>query len=533
MNELLRIWILALVAVSLLAGTRSLAKPGKAEGREHQAAADALFTNGLVLVLKIDVPSAGMRSLRRDGRTYVRATVREGKTVYTNVLVRLKGGAGSYRQVDDKPGLTLKLDETNGPAFHGLRKLHLNNSVQDPTYLSEWLCGELFREAGVPAPRAAHALVELNGQRLGLYVLLESVNSEFLGQYFKNPHGNVYSQGPNADINHPLEQIGGRETSNRADLRALAAAAREPGASRLAQVLDLERFLSFVAMETILCHWDGYTFNVKNYAVYHDLDTGKMVFIPHDLDQMLRNGQERIVPQAHGMVSSAILRVPETRRRYLERVGELYTNVFVAPVLLRRIDALVAKLTPAISNYDANLAREFAANAANLKSRVTNRARGLAAQLRVAQPAALSAANPSLAPQGWLPAGEESGAKLARVQDLQGKPALMIGARGPTTASWRATVSLEPGQYAFEGLARATGVEPLRDEKKGEGAGLRISGTQKARLNKLVGDSPWMKLVYEFQVTREATAVELVCELRATRGEVWFDVASLRLRRMP
>ena len=532
MNELLRIGILALVAVGLLSGTRTTAKPGKAEDRENKAAADALFTNGVVLVLKIDVPSAGMRSLRRDGRAYVRATVREGKTVYTNVMVRLKGGAGSFRPVDDKPGLTLKIGETNGPTFHGLKKLHLNNSVQDQTYLSEWLCSGLFRAAGVPAPRVAHALVELNGQRLGVYVLLESVNREFLAQYFKNPHGNVYSQGPNADINRPLEQIGGRENSNHADLRALAAAAREPGAPRLAQVLDMERFLSFVAMETILCHWDGYTFNVKNYAVYHDLDTGKMVFIPHDMDQMLRNARESIVPQAHGMVSSAILRVPETRQRYLERVGELSTNVFVAPVLTRRIDELVAKLTPVISNYDANLSRQFAVNAGDLKRRVANRARGLAAQLRPRDTVSVKAVEGSLVPQGWHPVGEEGGANLARVEEPKGKPALMIGTRTQTMASWRATVSLEPGQYAFEGLARSAGIEPLRDGKKGEGAGLRISGTQKARVNKLVGDTPWTKLVYEFQVTREAAEVELVCELRATRGEVWFDADSLRLRRV-
>ena len=81
-------------------------------------------------------------------------------------------------------------------------------------------------------------------------------------------------------------------------------------------------------------------------------------------------------------------------------------------------------------------------------------------------------------------------------------------------------------------MARATGVVPTKDEKKGEGAGLRISGSQQARANKLSGDAPWQKLVYEFQTLTPADEVELVCELRATEGEVCFDLESLQLIRL-
>ncbi len=84
----------------------------------------------------------------------------------------------------------------------------------------------------------------------------------------------------------------------------------------------------------------------------------------------------------------------------------------------------------------------------------------------------------------------------------------------------------------FEGLGRTVGVIPIRNETKGEGAGLRISGTQRPRRNKLVGDSPWQKLSYGFAVTEVSEEVVLVCELRASQGEVWFDLESLRLVRM-
>jgi hypothetical protein len=54
---------------------------------------------------------------------------------------------------------------------------------------------------------------------------------------------------------------------------------------------------------------------------------------------------------------------------------------------------------------------------------------------------------------------------------------LHIGASGTgeCISSWRNLVLLEPGQYRLEALVSTTGVVPLKD-KKGEGAGLRISG---------------------------------------------------------
>ena len=375
-RPLLRWWILAGLGAALLSGWTALAKPGKAQTRENQAAEDILFTNAVVLRVEIEMSPAAADSLRRRPRKYVPATVREGGLVYSNVMVHLKGAIGSFRKFDEKPGLTVKFGDTNAP-FHGLNKLHLNNSVQDSTYLSEWVCGELFRAAGVPTPRVSHALVELNGRRLGLYVLIESVNRPFLARYFPNTHGNVYGQSGNADVNAPLHIMSGHGDTNRTDLRRLAVAARGSDPERLAKVLDVDRFISFMALEVMLSHWDGYTFSAHNYRVFHDLDADKMVFIPHDKDQMMRRPIESITPQPQGMVAAAILRMPETRKRYQQRFAELSSKVFVASDLTRRIDDLVAKVTPALEEYDPNLAGAFRTKANFMKIRITRRAQAL------------------------------------------------------------------------------------------------------------------------------------------------------------
>ena len=143
-----------------------------------------VFANGIVHRFQIEIAPSDLAVLRHSSRKYVPALLREGKEVY-KVGLHLKGSTGSFRGLDDKPGLTLELGRfVPGQRFHGLRKIHLNNSVEDPSYLNELLGGELFRDAGVPAPRVGHAVVELNDRRLGLYVLKEGFTEDFLALHF-------------------------------------------------------------------------------------------------------------------------------------------------------------------------------------------------------------------------------------------------------------------------------------------------------------------------------------------------------------
>src|SRR5688572_23176098 len=279
--------------------------------------ASDFFASGRVPHIRIDIAKTNMDSLRRDARKYVPATFRDGDTVYTNVAVRLKGAAGSFRPVDDRPALTLNFDKyTPGQKFHGLEKMHLNNSVQDPSYMTELLCGELFVAAGVPAARTSHARLEFNGRDLGLYVLKEGFDKTFLKRHFKNPNGNLYDGGFLREITEPLEMDSG-EGKDHADLKALARAAQEPDASArmaaLEKVLDVERFLAFMAMETITWDWDGYPMKHNNYRVYSEPAPGKIVFMPHGMDQMFWETNGAIFPNFEGLVARALMGTQEGR----------------------------------------------------------------------------------------------------------------------------------------------------------------------------------------------------------------------------
>jgi hypothetical protein len=98
---------------------------------------------------------------------------------------------------------------------------------------------------------------------------------------------------------------------------------------------------------------------------------------------------------------------------------------------------------------------------------------------------------------------------------------------GECTASYRTTVLLTRGNYVFEGPCRTAAVAAPGGQNSG--AGLRISGGR--RDGGLTGDCEWKSAEYAFEVNEPTREVVLVCELRATAGEAWFDLDGLKLRR--
>ena len=194
----IRIWLAVLAATGLPCSPASAA-PGPGGNTPSVPG----FPSNQVVHLQIEVSEAAADSLRRAPRSHVRATVREGSNVFDNVALRLKGRTGSFRAFDDKPSFTLDAGRfVPGRTFGGTGRLHLNNSVEDPSFLHDWLGSDVFRAAGIPTPLVTHARVELNGRALGLYVLKEGFDPEFLVRCFGSADGNLYEPepGPGADI---------------------------------------------------------------------------------------------------------------------------------------------------------------------------------------------------------------------------------------------------------------------------------------------------------------------------------------------
>lgn len=357
---------------------------------------------GDLMRLRIEIAADGVARLRgyewngwrgtRAERPEVLATVREGGVVYRGVALHLKGAAGSFRPFDDKPALTLHFAKHEpGRRFHGYSKISLNNSVQDPTFLCEALCRELFEAAGVPVPRADFATVLINGVDKGLYVLTEGFTKDFLRRYFRNVGGNLYDGGFVQDLHPGMIVNSGDNPEDQSDIERLLAAAVIPEAdqrwNQLGQVLDLDRFITMLALEILTCHWDGYGLNRNNYRLFHDLGTGRMIFIPHGLDQMFDWPPGRfpadgpISPAMRGLVAQAVMSAPQGGSRYMERLGELSTNLFSAPAVTNRVWELARRISPTLAAYSPDMARRHEVLVAALCDRITRRFRSVAEQL--------------------------------------------------------------------------------------------------------------------------------------------------------
>ena len=536
------LWLPLIVLATLLAATNSLHAPSRPKSRKAGAIADDIFAGTNVLRMQITIPQSGMNALRHTGwgngreRPIAMATVEEDGVVYTNVAVHLKGSAGSFRSIDENPCLTLNFEKfATNQTFHGLHKLSLNNSAQDRSYLNEKISRELFESAGVPVPRAGHALVQLNGRNIGLHVLTEGFGKQFLKRYFKNTKGNLYDGGFVREVTDSLSVNSGDDPENNSGLRALARAIRANPTNRMEQLkktLDMDRFLSYLAMDVIQCNWDGYAMNHNNWRIFHDLDSNKMVFMPHGLDQMF--GVQRatpdypILPHMQGKVAAAVVSTPEGRSRYLARLSELYTNVFHVDALLRRIDELAAVINPVIAEYSPERARRHEIEVENFKRRITMRDESLSRQLLGTVAESAFDSNGAMALKGWKKSTRtgEPAFREAKAPDGTNAALLYIGApNGSVSASWRTSVKLDEGSYRFEGKIKTTSLKS--DAEGGAGARLRISrGTGPRGLS---GNTDWQNVAYSFEVSESGTDVELVCELRASRGEACFDAASLRL----
>ncbi|MFO0808069.1 MAG: CotH kinase family protein [Gemmataceae bacterium] len=331
-------------------------------------------------VLKIEIDEANLAKLKKAPREYVHATLREGdSTVYKDIGLHLKGAAGSFRNWEDKPALSINMDKFSvAQAFHGIDKFHLNNSVQDGSYMNEAICGELMRAAGVPAARTTHAVLTLPDHRPRLYVLKEGFDTHFLRHHFKNTTGNLYDSGFLQDIEAKLKKSGGMaDVTDQGDLKALVAACREPDrAKRFAKIdklLEVDRFISMAVMEAITVHWDGYCQKANNYRVYHDPDTGKLTFIAHGMDQMFQDPNAGIGFSGGAIVARSLFETPEAQAKYKARLSELMEKVVVWPQIEKRIDFHHKRARDAIAPIRQDVAAGLDGSVRGLKNAIKTR----------------------------------------------------------------------------------------------------------------------------------------------------------------
>jgi hypothetical protein len=227
--------------------------------------------------------------------SYIPGTDAGSVVTFARVGIRLKG-SGSFRELGAKAAFKVKLDEfVEGQRLFGLRRLTLNNMVQDPSMLHERLGYRSLRAMGLPAPLCNHARVYVNGEYFGLYANVETIDEKFAEARWAPAPGNLY-EAPGRQYLHDLvpeyqdrfELETNQDLADRSDLAAAIEGVNGPDASfyeDAGQVIDWDEWLKMSAAQAVIADGDGYFGARNNYKLYHELARGRFLVLPWGIDQ--------------------------------------------------------------------------------------------------------------------------------------------------------------------------------------------------------------------------------------------------------
>ena len=113
-----------------------------------------------------------------------------------NVGIRAKGNTSltTVSAMDsDRYSFKIEFDHyEDGKSWYGLDKLCLNNTIQDTTYMKDYIAYRLMASFGVDAPLCSYVWITVNGEDWGLYLAVEGVEDAFLRRNYSADHGELY-----------------------------------------------------------------------------------------------------------------------------------------------------------------------------------------------------------------------------------------------------------------------------------------------------------------------------------------------------
>lgn len=267
--------------------------------------------------LQLEIDEAALTALAADPKTDVHATLSYNGQSW-DVGLHLKGSS-SFRDMDGKASFKIDVHQwSSDQRFYGLKRLTLNNMIQDATMSSEHLSYALHARMGGVAPRHGYARVTVNGALYGLYGLVETVDDDFLERNFMDDDaGNLYEGGYGGDFNEGCAKLFSQSEGSDESLDdlnqvidAVLDSTDENYTALLSTFFDLDALLDLWAVELVTSNNDAYTSLGNNFFVYHALIADQWTMIPWGPDQAFA-GAEPILAPAYGALAARCQAAPD------------------------------------------------------------------------------------------------------------------------------------------------------------------------------------------------------------------------------
>ena len=291
--------------------------------------------------------------------TYIEASVSIDGVKFPQVGIRKKGFIGTSRS-STRPSLKIKLNHVNEKGqIDGLTNLTFNNNLQDVSLVSQFIGYDLFNAAGSPAPRCAYAKLSVNGQNLGVYTHVERIHRPLLKRAFGNDNGVLY-EGTAVDFNPNwaggFEHKFGPDEVGRKKIQQLIDVLDSPDEDielAIGELVDLDSFYTFWAVEGLLSFWDGYSGNRNNFFFYLNPETDKFHFIPWGADSLFegfgpfRQGMgDPVSVKIQGLIANRLYQLKSGRQRYERTLRKIIEQHWDEKALLAETERIEALLKP-------------------------------------------------------------------------------------------------------------------------------------------------------------------------------------------
>ncbi len=265
--------------------------------------------------------------------------VKEGEsTVIDSVGIRLKGNTSRRRpegwrgQMHERDntdwhhahfGINLrKYVDDDAHTIQGVRKLHLKWFKDDPMYVRELFCYELFKRAGVWTVLRdnycrlwLHVEGDSHEAYYGVYEMLEPIDKRYLkdrkdrfgssnGYLWKcrnsaaglnNPNGDIWYDDDTDDrhaytLETQTEEFDSARIQLRDFMNKLCNLSDSEFYNWIQEVTDVDLLLKTYAVNVAVGMWDDYWNNANNYYIYFNnkgLEGYQFFFLPYDYDNTL------------------------------------------------------------------------------------------------------------------------------------------------------------------------------------------------------------------------------------------------------
>ena len=219
---------------------------------------------------------------------------------FDSVGVKYKGNS-SYDSTYIKNPLHIELDFVNDQAYNGVTDIKLGNGYADPSVIREVLSYNILQQY-MDCPESNFAQLYINGNYLGLYSNVESINKDFCAAHYFSSYNTffkcnpVVTPGPTTKSNLryiPLADSSGyfnfyelKSKDGWNDLVRLCDSVTNTPASIINNI-DMDRAMWMLAYNNVLVNLDSYSgLFCQNYYIYKD-QTNRYVPTIWDLNMCL------------------------------------------------------------------------------------------------------------------------------------------------------------------------------------------------------------------------------------------------------